>query len=234
MDDPADRAAVGRMRRESYVAAEAALGLGPRRSVITYAASDTTGPVTETMQSLDSGPAEGTPARVRTDHAALFNGLRALSRYASAHSAHLGWNSWHHHPRVLMLPTVLFLGFLVMSSTNERVSYPVQGSALNPFVWSLVRIPWYGTCAGPLLPPCGGGVSQWARVGGDHRWCSQPRYPSVARFPRHWGRRGWLRLLCDSHGRPGLACICHGVGSQSHRAIACGGGRWLHDPWGCR
>jgi hypothetical protein len=80
MDDPADRAAVGRMRRESYVAAEAALGLGPRRSVITYAASDTTGPATETMQSLDSGPAEGTPARVRTGHAALFNGLACLAK----------------------------------------------------------------------------------------------------------------------------------------------------------
>ena len=135
------------------MAAEAALGLGPRRSVITYAASDTTGPVTETMQSLDSGPAEGTPARVRTDHAALFNGLRALSRYASAHSAHLGWNSWHHHPRVLMLPTVLFLGFLVMSSTNERVSYPVQGSALIPFcmVAGAYTLVWY-TCRSPSPP----------------------------------------------------------------------------------
>lgn len=154
MDDPADRAAVGRMRRESYVAAEAALGLGPRRSVITYAASDATGPVTETMQSLDSGPAEGTPARVRTGHAALFNGLRA-----SAHSAHLGWTSWHHHPRVLMLPTVLLLGLLLQfmsrTSVSERVSYTMKDCALIPyFVWSLVRIPWYGTRAGPLLPPC--------------------------------------------------------------------------------
>ena len=114
MDDPADRAAVGRMRRESYVAAEAALGLGPRRSVITYAASDTTGPVTETMQSLDSGPTEGTPARVRTGRpCSVFNGVACLANRCQCPQCASGMGFMPPPPTCAHAPNRVVVGILI-------------------------------------------------------------------------------------------------------------------------